>query len=186
MMPGQPIQKRIERIREDQKIDDDGQRDQDEKGLGAVSGDFPGFRHSARIWPDRPRREPKVPALDLGQRAGRCLLRVALRSQPIDAAGPLKPFVNFGFALEALDISRLGAGILGDDLPIALGDPLHFERHTNLSHACRYARSGQTGKPLGPLFLTDRPRSPGRRIGSLEAIGARIAVLIGINVGAGQ
>jgi hypothetical protein len=48
-MPSQPIQERIERIREGQEIDDDGQRDQDEKSLGAVSGDFPRFRHSATV-----------------------------------------------------------------------------------------------------------------------------------------
>jgi hypothetical protein len=79
-------------------------------------------------------------------------LRVTLRSQPIDAAAALQPLVDFGFALEPFDVSRLGAGILGDDLPIALGYPLHFEGDTNLCHARRYARSCQTGKPLRLLF----------------------------------
>ena len=56
VMPDQPIQERIEGIRESQKIDDDGQRDQDEKGLGAISDDFPGPRHSATVDLGQPSR----------------------------------------------------------------------------------------------------------------------------------
>ena len=49
MMPGQPVQERIESIRKGQKIDHDGQRDQNEQSLGAVSDDFPGFSHAAAV-----------------------------------------------------------------------------------------------------------------------------------------
>jgi hypothetical protein len=49
MMPSQPVQERIEGIREGQKIDHGGQRYQKEKSLGAVSDDFPGFRHTVAV-----------------------------------------------------------------------------------------------------------------------------------------
>src|ERR1700722_13521447 len=74
-------------------------------------------------------------------------LRVALRPQPVDAAGSLQPFVNFGLALEPLDIARFGSGIFGEDLPIILGDPLHFEGDSGFCHTIDYAPSGLGRKP---------------------------------------
>jgi hypothetical protein len=62
--------------------------------------------------------------------------REALRSQPVYAAASRKPLVNFIFALEPFDVSRLGAGAFGDNLPIVRRDPLHLERDTRfLAHA---------------------------------------------------
>ena len=75
------------------------------------------------------------------------LFRVALRSQPVDAAGSLHPFVDFGFALEPLDISRLGSRIFSEDLPIILGDPLHFEGDSGFAHTIEYAPSAPGRKP---------------------------------------
>jgi len=74
-------------------------------------------------------------------------LRVALRSQPVDAAGSLQPFVDVGFALEALDISGFGAWIFREDLPIILCDPLHFEGDSGFAHTSEYAQSSPSRKP---------------------------------------
>jgi hypothetical protein len=74
-------------------------------------------------------------------------LRVALGSQPVDAAGSLQPLVNLGFALEPLDVSRFGSRIFGEDLPIILGDPLHFEGDSGFGHVIDYAPSGLGRKP---------------------------------------
>src|SRR5580692_1644038 len=74
-------------------------------------------------------------------------LRVALRSEPIDAAGSLQPFVDVGFALEPFDISRFDARIFSEDLPIILVDPLHFEGDSGFGHTTQYAPSGLGRKP---------------------------------------
>jgi len=50
-----------------------------------------------------------------------------LRSQPVDAAASIQPRVDLGFALEALDLARFKIRAGGDDLPVVLGNPLHFE-----------------------------------------------------------
>ena len=39
----------------------------------------------------------------------------------------LQPLIDLGLALEALDVAKLGAGIVGLDLPLVLGDALVFE-----------------------------------------------------------
>src|SRR3984957_15025874 len=80
------------------------------------------------------------------RRSGPRSLRVALGSQPVDAAGSLQPFVDFGFALEPLDISRLGSGIFGKNLPIILCYPLHFEGDSGFGHTSEYAPSGPSRK----------------------------------------
>ena len=59
----------------------------------------------------------------------------------------MQPFVDFGFALEPLDISRFGARIFSKDLPIILGDPLHFEGDSGFAHGADYAPSGLGRKP---------------------------------------
>ena len=82
-----------------------------------------------------------------GRRVATRSLRVALRSQPVDAAGSLQPFVDVGFALEALDISGFGSRIFSEDLPIVLGDPLHFEGDSGFAHSSEYAQSGPGRKP---------------------------------------
>jgi hypothetical protein len=74
-------------------------------------------------------------------------LRITLRPQPIDAAGSLQPFVDVGFALETLDIAGIGARIFSEDLPIVLGDPLHFEGDSGFAHTTEYAPSGPGRKP---------------------------------------
>jgi hypothetical protein len=80
--------------------------------------------------------------------------RVALGSQPVDAAGALQPFVDLGFALESLDISWFGARIFREDLPIVLGDPLHFEGDSGFAHGIDYAPSGPGRKPKSrPPYL---------------------------------
>jgi hypothetical protein len=74
-------------------------------------------------------------------------LRITLRSQPVDAAGSLQPFVDFGFALETLDIPGLGVRIFGEDLPIILGDPLHFEGDSGFGHTTEYVPPAPGSKP---------------------------------------
>jgi hypothetical protein len=76
----------------------------------------------------------------------RASFRVTLRSQSVDAARPLQPFINFGFTLEPLDVANLGPWIMGFDLPIAFGDPLHFENDTFFSHEAEYRRICQGRK----------------------------------------
>ena len=78
------------------------------------------------------------------------LFRVALRSQPIDAAASREPVIDIGFALEPLDIPGFGTGIVGGDLPVVLGNPLHFEDNLGRfcsCHAPLYAPVWR--KPLG-------------------------------------
>ena len=86
----------------------------------------------------RATRWRKIPKAARGTQS----LRVALRSQPVDAAGSLQPFVDFGFALEPFDIPGLDARIFSEDLPIILGDALHFEGDSGFGHGIDYAPSG--------------------------------------------
>src|ERR1700674_3886601 len=55
------------------------------------------------------------------------LLRVALRSEPVDAAAARQPFVDLDLALEPLDVSNVGAGTVRLDLPVIRLDALHLE-----------------------------------------------------------
>jgi hypothetical protein len=79
--------------------------------------------------------------------SGVWLLRIALRSQPVDAARTVQPLIDLGFALESLDVSSLGAGIVSEDLPVVLGNPLHFKRDSGFAHANEYGSFGPDGKP---------------------------------------
>jgi len=74
-------------------------------------------------------------------------LRVALRPQPIDAAGSLQPFVDVGFALEPFDIPGFDARIFSEDLPILLGDALHFEGDSGFGHTTEYVPPAPGSKP---------------------------------------
>jgi hypothetical protein len=58
----------------------------------------------------------------------------------------VQPLVNLGLALKALDVSNLGPCIMGFDLPIAFGNPLHFENDTLLSHDVEYEPFGVSRK----------------------------------------
>ena len=46
----------------------------------------------------------------------------------------MQPFVDFGFALEPFDIPGFDARIFSEDLPIILGDALHFEGDSGFGH----------------------------------------------------
>jgi len=83
--------------------------------------------------------------------AGPYSLRVPLRSQPIDAAGSLQPFVDVGFALEPFDIPGFDARIFSEDLPILLGDALHFEGDSGFAHTIEHVPPGQGRKPYSGL-----------------------------------
>ena len=50
-----------------------------------------------------------------------------MRPEPVDAALAVEPIVGLGFALEALDVANLGAGIMGLDLPVAFRNAAQFE-----------------------------------------------------------
>ena len=41
----------------------------------------------------------------------------------------------------------LGAGIVSEDSPVVLGNPLHFKRDSGLAHANEYGSFGPDGKP---------------------------------------
>jgi len=60
--------------------------------------------------------------------------------QPIYATGAAEPFAGLDFAFEALDVANLGAGIVGFELPIILGDPLNLESYPNLGRLAHAAR----------------------------------------------
>jgi hypothetical protein len=72
---------------------------------------------------------------------------VALRSQPINTTVSLKPFIDFGLALEALDVAKLGARIVSLDLPLVLSDALVFEFDSGFAHAalCLLLAGGASG-----------------------------------------
>src|SRR5438105_15108474 len=75
-------------------------------------------------------------------------LGVAMRPQPVDLAAVVQPLVGFCLALEALDVACFRSGILGNDLPIILGDTVQFEGYFCFAHAalCRPA----AGKSMTP------------------------------------
>ncbi len=47
-----------------------------------------------------------------------------------------EPLVGLDFAFEALDVANLGAGIVGFELPIILGDPLNLESYAKSWRIC--------------------------------------------------
>jgi len=49
---------------------------------------------------------------------------VALRSEPVDAAGALQPFIDLVFARKPFDVANFGPRIVGLNLPVALSDSL--------------------------------------------------------------
>ena len=59
----------------------------------------------------------------------------------------MQPFVDFGFALESFDIPGFDAGIFGEDLPIVLGDALHFEGDSGFGHTTEYVPLAPGSKP---------------------------------------
>src|SRR3984885_13499515 len=61
--------------------------------------------------------------------------RIALRPQPINATASVQPVIDFSLALEALDVTKVGAGIVSLDLPLVLGDALVFEFDSGFAHA---------------------------------------------------
>src|SRR5207244_8075070 len=77
----------------------------------------------------------------------RIALRVALRLQPVDAAGSRQPLVDLGLALEALDVADFGSGVMRLDLPVAFLDPLHPEGHARgFCHARNMRRNDPDGQ----------------------------------------
>jgi hypothetical protein len=75
-------------------------------------------------------------------------LCVALRPQPIDATASLQPLIDFGLALEALDVANLGARIVSLDLPIVLGNALVFEFDLGFAHTAVIAAFGRRGQRM--------------------------------------
>ena len=63
------------------------------------------------------------------------LFRITLRAQPIDAAFAVHPFVDFGFAFETKNLNRLDTRILGEDIPVSLGNSHRFENYFCFGHA---------------------------------------------------
>jgi hypothetical protein len=59
----------------------------------------------------------------------------------------LEPFIDFILARQAFDVANLGAWIVRLNLPIVLGNPLHFEYDTKFSHEAEYALVGLGRKP---------------------------------------
>jgi len=54
----------------------------------------------------------------------------------------LQPLIDLDLALKTLDVPNFGPCIMGFDLPIAFGNPFHFENDTLLSHEVEYELSG--------------------------------------------
>jgi hypothetical protein len=52
--------------------------------------------------------------------------------------------------LSPFDVSSLGPGIISEDLPVVLGNPLHFERDSEFAHVDEYGSFYPAGKPLTP------------------------------------
>jgi hypothetical protein len=69
----------------------------------------------------------------------------------------LQPLIDLGLAFKALDVPNLGPCIMGFDLPIAFGDPLHFENDTLFSHEAEYQPFGLGRKPENGLPHSNRP-----------------------------
>jgi hypothetical protein len=66
----------------------------------------------------------------------------------------------------------LGAGIVSEDLPVVLGNPLHFKRDSGFAHANEYGSFGPDGKPnvrgglalarglTAAIHMSPRPQCP--------------------------
>jgi hypothetical protein len=78
-----------------------------------------------------------------GRPGGGSLFGVALRSQPVDAAGSVQPVIDLGFALEPLDVPMVGARALRFDLPVILCDSLHLEGDAGRFRFCHAHNMGQ-------------------------------------------
>ncbi|MDR3420143.1 MAG: hypothetical protein P4L80_02695 [Xanthobacteraceae bacterium] len=59
----------------------------------------------------------------------------------------MQPFIDFSFVRKPFDVSNFGPWIVGFNLPIVFGDPLHFENDTFFSHKGDMAVSGQAASP---------------------------------------
>jgi hypothetical protein len=91
----------------------------------------------------------------------------------------LQPLIDLSLALKTLDVPNLGPRIVGFDLPIAFGNPFHFENDTLFSHEAEYRPLGLGCKPKTlALFkltttherylLTRRSIDGGRQVGDKE------------------
>jgi hypothetical protein len=99
--------------------------------------------------------------------AGSWLFRVALRSQPVDAAASRHPLVDLFLALEPFDVADVDAWAVRLDLPVTFLDSLHFEgdaRGFGFDHAVNMRRFGppDQGRP-GPAAI--KPTTPGFPLG---------------------
>ena len=54
----------------------------------------------------------------------------------------MQPLIDLDLALKTLDVPNFDPCIMGFDLPIAFGNPFHFENDTLLSHEAEYELSG--------------------------------------------
>jgi hypothetical protein len=69
----------------------------------------------------------------------------------------LQPIIDFGLALEALDVTKLGARIVSLDLPLILGDALVFEFDSGFAHAAVMPAFGRRGQRDRSSRLGRRP-----------------------------
>jgi hypothetical protein len=72
----------------------------------------------------------------------------------------VQPVIDFSLALEALDVTKIGARIVSLDLPLVLGDALVFEFDSGFAHAAvmaTFSWRGQQGCSSRPA----RPASKG-------------------------
>jgi hypothetical protein len=72
--------------------------------------------------------------------------RIALRPQPINATASVQPVIDVSLALEALDVTKIGARIVSLDLPLVLGDALVFEFDSGFAHAAVMATFSWRGQ----------------------------------------
>jgi hypothetical protein len=69
-----------------------------------------------------------------------------------DIFSSLQPLIDFGLALEALDVAKLGTRIVSFDLPLVFGDALVFEFDSGFAYAplmAVFGRRGQRACPTG-------------------------------------
>jgi hypothetical protein len=72
-----------------------------------------------------------------------CVISLALRSQPIDAAASVQPIINISLAFEAFDVPNFDSGVVGLNLPVVRRYSHHFKDNPGrFAHACQYAPDG--------------------------------------------
>jgi hypothetical protein len=71
---------------------------------------------------------------------------------------PLQPLIDFGLALKAFDVAKLGARIVSLDLPLVFGDTLVFEFDSGFAHAALMT----VFDPRGVVLPIVRPRRGAR------------------------